>query len=332
MTLERTSSRPNAPSPALLEEASRTISRRFSASLPMSWRVVRTLERPTSTLFQLEARSDGRFLAYYKASYFPARWTEETRLSRITLRRTALSMGSELNHLVGAALEQKGVHTPELLALSLDELATIHLQLPGSPLKGGSWFYPPPLRPRGRYLYQLVGRALKVIELVGASKSVPEGSPRAQQLLLEDVEIARKHLGEPQYQGIRTVLRKYFASVDSDSETVWSHGDVSRSNLIQSKGELGIIDFSWKPVIPYRDLAHFIARMETDVHVSNRWIKELRAEVLSGFGIDATDLPVGFRIALVQRALRSVRKPYARTQRWGRLQLARLTHEPWGPL
>lgn len=334
MALEVTGTRPGSPDPALLQEASRTISHRFSVADPISWQVLRRVEKPTSTLFHLEGRTSQSFIAYYKASYFPPSWSLERRQHQIRRRRTALSVSRALNGVVSKALSKEGVQVPESLAVDFDALATIELEVAGSRLQRAIWFYLPWRRSQGRHLHQLIGRSLRVLEALGATIPVPRNAPSAKQRLMGDLGVAQSYLEERQHRALLQTIEDYFDSTASEPnpEVIWSHGDISRGNILQRGNEIGIIDFSWRPTLACHDVIHFLARLETTSPAVRRWSEELRQEVMSGHGVDAINPPAAFRIAYLQQALRSLSKPHARSQRWGRDAIGKVLAEPWGPL
>ena len=312
--------RPARPNEALLADAAAELRRLQSLSVTPEWVVIDRQERKRSTLFGLEATHEaGRTRAFYKVDVLPpARADPVRRLERVARLRDSLAFEQQVGEDLSAALERDGVSCDRPLAVDVERLSAVRLEVVGRPL-GRSIRY---LRPGGRRLgldvYRKIGRAIRVVEQQTQPLAQPLDHQELERRLNDHLTAASRELSAELRARVQDHANHLILNLDLETATVWGHGDMSPSNVLVDARHVGLIDFSWRRYLAGESLAYFVARLGVEPKSPEWWRRSVRRAVLSGYGADDV---ASWQMSYLFRLLRWSRKTKPELRRWSRERL-----------
>jgi Ser/Thr protein kinase RdoA (MazF antagonist) len=315
--------RPAVPRDDVLEDVARSLTDIAEMDSPPRWRVVDRQERRRSTVFRIDAVS-GRTVVpiYYKTEHVAPRGDEVTTRKELRRRRTALETEARLAPALTSALKAEGVAFDRPLCVRPDILTAVRLGVPGSPLGRSLWYALPGRRRRSTRLFYSIGRLARRIEDVGRSLGPPLSDDECRVRMTSELERSSQAMSPDDIRAVADLIDRLFAAGGVAENTLWTHGDLSPTNLLVHRGRVGIIDFGWVPHFAGRDVWHFIFRISSGDSIYPRWQRHLTRTVLDGYGA-AFDTPA-WRLAHLQRVLRALRKNQEPLRRWGRNALRQI--------
>ncbi len=295
-----------APDPRILEESLRSVVDLygFDDSDRLRWIVSSPIKRQRSTLFSLRVTSLARSVdAVYKVCQ-PG-W-------RPDLVQEGLRRSRRLTASLAALGKDETIRPAPVLAVDPSKLTIVTMVLPGRPIDRGirqvttsRW------RGEGLGLFRRIGRAARLIEQSGRPSSTEfpedrEWSPSVSR----DLEMAARLFSPREVDILHAKLHELYQAAVKHSDRTYSHGDLSRTNILVSTDGLGLIDFDWQVKLRGFDLASFMYRMEYETLVIRPWVSRVSAALLEGYGDpDITSSPSWnfYRLARVlRRATRSM--------------------------
>jgi Ser/Thr protein kinase RdoA (MazF antagonist) len=295
-----------APDPRILEEALQGVVDLHGLGKRDQLRLIvgRPVERRRSTLLPLRiSSSSGSVSAVYKICQ--PRWKPE-------LAREGLKRSPRLTAALAALGKDDAILPAPVLAVDPGKLTIVTLVLPGRPLDRGirhvatsRW------RGGGLALFRRIGRAARLIEQSGQpSPTDPLEDPEWSTSVERDLEMAASIFSPREVDSLHAKLSELYQAGVRHSERTYSHGDLSRTNILVSPRGIGLIDFGWQVRLRGFDLASFMYRMEYETFVTRPWITRVSSALLEGYGDpDITSSPSWnfYRLTrLLRRATRSM--------------------------
>ena len=309
------SARPTEPDRGVLERAEQVLIERGVAGGAVTWQVRQRLERPKSTLFMLEASIGGvRTLWHYKVDVVHIDGQFRPDLHRA--RQRSLEAEQELAEpLRVAAAGVFGVD--RALLIDAERLIAVREHVPGRKLGKAYRWLVPGRRGRASHLYRSVGAAIRIFEEVGDRREAPADGDELGNYLVKAVNASSEQLSRTADGWARSTIEE-LAPVVAAEGLVWSHGDVSQTNVLISGDRIGIIDLSWTPQLRCWDLVRFLARVECESPRSDRWTTRSVSQVMDGYGLDLSAPTPQWRLAQLLRCLMALRDPSAVVRQHGR--------------
>jgi hypothetical protein len=295
--------RPAEPDAAILAEAAEAL----GADEGLRWEVEERIERPRSTLFRIHASGPtGPVEAYYKVSRPPP--YEGERLERwIGTVQSGLARAKELESRLDRLVEGEAITFSRALAVDPASMTVVTLAVPGQPV-GRVWRHliPGPGRPAFREALWLAGRAARLIEEASIEPvALDEATQRAAiERRLRRVEDV---LPGPTLRAIESVMGGLTEELSkSPRAMVYCHGDLSGSNVLIDRGNIGLIDFTWPLRHRGFDLAHFAFRLEYDSAVPAALTSPLVESFLSGYDDSAATEQPGYKFVRISKLLKVI--------------------------
>jgi aminoglycoside phosphotransferase len=289
------------------------------------WVVLRRIERPRSTLFQLRAHTpDGEHAdAYYKVSR-PPPYASERRERWVTTVRAGLARSMELERRLAGLVEGENIVFARALAVDPDALAVVTLAVPGEAM-GKVWRHSLTRGARANAIepLTLAGRAARLIEQ--CSTDPIEADTDTQTAAIER-RLARVNAILPAATMRR--LERRLAELETEMTRspmpmVYCHGDFSSSNLLLDGDRIGLIDFTWPLRQRGFDLAHFAFRIEYDTAVPPALTAPLLAALVEGYGDPDVTRQPGYRFVRLSKLLKVLedRRSWSRRRRRARAEI-----------
>ena len=311
--------RPARPEPELLDEARHALDRRLDLRASGSWRVVARRERPRSTVFTLELPFAGMTTrVYYKAPFISGELSDRSRQAQIDRLDMALDAEERLAPRLTDHFAATKVQFDEPVVLSRDRLVAIRMGVQGRVL-GGTLLNALRLSPRrARGVYQRLGVALATIQRVGEAEPLDPLLLSPLRGVEADIRQAASNLPALRVDALVELAATCTSRAAASSLPVqaWAHGDVSQTNLLVGLGSsVGVIDFTWGPRLYHHDLAEFVSRISSERLAIPGWNAALTDALFTGYQLDQQDWR--WRLALLQRAVRSAGKRHPNLRAWG---------------
>jgi Phosphotransferase enzyme family len=291
--------RPEAPDPALLVEAGESLAGAHldGPAESIRWDVEERMERPRSTVFRLLAtsRSGSSASAFYKEE-------QPSRGLPADFVRAGLARTKELTARLAAVSVPRGIRPAPVLAVDPQRLISVCLAVEGSSPPGPVWGSMVP--GRWRHLldcYRRVGEAVRLIEGLRVQDSDQIHDPRW--VWEGAVDGAASYLTDEQMVALRRNLRDLVEELVAEGDVVYTHGDLSPSNVLAADDHIGIIDFHWTPRYRGYDLAVMAYRLEYAGLVPIGRSAALVDALVEGYGDRDIRRSAGWRYYLLIRQL-----------------------------
>ena len=260
----------------------------------VEWRIGRSLERPHSSVFQVNATLDTEtsVVCYVKTFRVPLdRPDMANRLQERVLRTRWLA-----DHL-GDAGEPSSVRVPPVLASDPEQLAIVFLAVEGEPL-GKAWSHILKGRIRSaRARFHRVGRAIREIESLSLAVAEPSSYlDRAN--VVQAITDALPYLEGGPHRIQERVDEVYHDFATADSQSYFSHGDINHSNVLLTGDRVYLIDFDMSSRPITFDLSVFLLRLELERPAIGPWSDTVARWVAEGYG--APDVRTDPAFALVR--------------------------------
>jgi Phosphotransferase enzyme family len=295
-----------APDPRILEETLQGVVDLHGHGERDQLRLIvgRPVERRRSTLFPLRINSSsGSVSAIYKIC---------RPRTKPELTRDALVRSRQLTSSLAALGKDEAILPAPVLAVDPGKLTIVTLMLPGRPLDRGIRHVTTSIWRGGSLaLFRRIGRAARLIEQSGRpSPTDPLEDQEWSSSVQRDLEMAAKMFSPRELDSLHAKLSELYQAGVRQSERTYSHGDLSRTNILVSPQGIGLIDFGWQVRLRGFDLASFMYRMEYETFVTRPWISRVSSALLEGYGDpDITSSPSWnfYRLTrLLRRATRSM--------------------------
>jgi len=319
-------SRPTRPDKRLLAFAGLSLQASLGVSDTPVWSVLRREVHPRSTVFLLEAaHGSGRTRAYLKVAHVPVEsgGGRESQDRSIKERRS-LVFEQQVSDRLEAALYPRGVTFDRPLALDVERLSGVRLAVPGRPIGRAGSHMVAGRRRTGLRLYRLIGEAMRLVEGVTREAGPAIGGDELDQRLTTALARARPGMPRRLHECVSVVARDLQASINPASATVWSHGDLSSSNILTASGRVGLIDFSWRRGLAGESIAYLVSRVSVEPLASTSWKRAISEAVLEGYRGHLTD---SWKLAYLLRLLRWAQRSSPIHRSWAEAELRRLAAE-----
>jgi len=315
--------RPEGPDADLLASAALSLQRLLALQETPTWSVMRRDDRPRSTIFLLEAEHGaGSTRAYLKAALLPGDATDDPRFERRRSKeRGSLVFEDRIAGRLFEVLSSEGVGFDLPLAIDVEGLSAMRLEVPGREIGRAFSRMIPGRRNQARASYEAVGRAIHLAEgqtrLLGPSFEEETLDRRVQ----AELEQARRGMPESLHRPVAAKASQLRSAIDIETAAVWGHGDLSSTNILVDAGRIGLIDWSWRPSLAGESVAYFIARLGAEPRTPANWKSSLTEAVLRGYGADSEG---SWQLAYLLRLLRWANKSSTVLRGWSHRELARV--------
>jgi tRNA A-37 threonylcarbamoyl transferase component Bud32 len=243
--------------------------------LGLRWTIDSQINGRSSVVFPLRLFPNGRTIAaYYKTS-------SERHQRKV---EPGLARSREFTPALAALCRQEAITVPHLLAVRPETLTIVTSAIPGRPL--GAAFTRTLTAGRRRLAVDAchrIGRAVRLIEQV-ASPDEPVLDTAEWSRVDRALERARRLLSVDASDSLRARLAESHDAALSSGIAVYSHGDLSGTNVLVTSTLIGLIDFQWQVKWAGYDLAVLACRMRNHPAVSNRWASALIDAMTDGYG------------------------------------------------
>lgn len=329
LQVSTTASRPQVPDAGVVADATRRLSEVRQAEVDPEWRVVLREVRHRSTVFKLRTSCDGGpVVAYYKQLHRGLDHEQEGH--GLVRARDAMLVEDELSERLFQAMAAIDVEVDRPLVLVPERLIGVRLAVAGVPLGKAIASAVPGRRTVGRLRSRRLGASMRVVEEVGATLSVPADTPTVADRLRHELRRSVAAVSPHELRRLESLIASWTADPVADRQLTWTHGDLSPTNVLVDGSKVGLIDFSWAPHLPGRDIAQFVSRIATERPRLNRWMLEVVEWILDGYALGYTGTRRSWQLARLERAIKAMRSHRNELRVWARATLEELYDEHEG--
>ena len=315
--------RPDRPDASLLEAAATTLQELLDLDDAPHWRVLRRDVRKRSTLFRLAAAHRvGTTHAWAKVDAPSASSAEREQIARRVARfRDSLAFEEQVSPLLALELGARDVSFDRPLAIDIERLSAVRLEVPGRQLGRVFSQVFPGRRHAGLDTLSQLGVAVRRVEAVSESFGASFDRAQLQGRVDAELELAERSLDTDMHQRVSNHARELVAGIDLSGSAVRAHGDLSPTNVLVDSGRLGLMDFSWRRYLAGESVAHLVARLSVEPRTPAGWKRSAVAAVLQGYRCETVD---SWRLAYLLRLLRWSSKSSAARRDWALQELIML--------
>lgn len=251
------------PDAGLLDSAGIALSAELDRGDRPDWRVINRQERLRSTVFELCAEyADLSVHLFYKIEHLPHDSKRQVSLEELQRRYRSLTVERILAPELSRSFKEAQVRFDAPVIIEPDLLTGIRWRVSGKSLGRMISYGLPWKRTTGRMLYESVGSAVRLIEEVGGSHGPSLTEYECRERVLRDVRGADRYLPAGLRAHVLRVAEDLMGRVDFKKLPIWTHGDLSRTNILIKGSRVGFIDFSWTPQLAGRDIAQLLVRQQ----------------------------------------------------------------------
>jgi tRNA A-37 threonylcarbamoyl transferase component Bud32 len=258
--------------------------------------------------------------AVYKTVYPPGYGGPATFHRRARSLRDQLSRSPDLTERLHRRAVPRGIRPARVLAVDPDGLTLITERVPGTAL-GNSLHQA--ITPRGRAsalsIAERIGRSVRLIESVAGEEEIEE--PKLSLPVVEEqIDAARDMnvLSDDESARLMVVMRGLYREARTGDGVVYTHGDLTRTNVLRTDEGIALIDFSWRPQLRSYDLAKFAVLLESVPFRRPAWTASLIERAVEGYGDSEDSGSPGWRFVRLQQRLRvamRLQRPSSRRRR-----------------
>lgn len=311
--------RPNRPDASLLKSAATSLQELLELEEAPRWTILRREVRKGSTLFRLAAaHPSGPTHAWAKTDVPSASSAKRDRVDQQLVRfRDSLAFEEQVSPLLALELAARDVRFDRPLAINIEQLSAVRLEVPGRQLGrtlGHSLFG----RRASLDTLSQIGAVVRHIEAITKSFGASFDRAQLQRCVEAELERAAPNLDTEMHRRVANRAHELTADIDVSSSAVRGHGDLSPTNILVDSDRLGLIDFSWRRSLAGESVARLVARLSVEPRTPAGWKRSAVAAVLRGYGHDGVD---SWRLAYLLRLLRWSRRPSPPLRHWAKEEL-----------
>ena len=275
--------RPGAPDPTLLREAFANAPVAADLRNP-SWVVGPRMSRRQSTLFPLTLTDGERpvLRAFYKVHRILSGHAPAQEREKLATFRRVLQRGPQLREQYMRLSGGGGMEMPAYLAVDVDRLTEVQTALPGRKLPIALLQDTPAARSWALRLYRTLGAAVAVIERCQDEHVAQHRAP------VIDVDASTRRLaailGARDTARVKGLFRDLYAEACDRGRLSYSHGDITKGNILVTRQRAGLIDALWSVRWTGDDIAYHAARLYYELPQLSSWTQRLVTEMLTGYG------------------------------------------------
>lgn len=278
--------RPDQPNRELLERASLRVAPMLGVddSSSIQWRVLRRLDRPSSTLFLVEAIAPGGSVRAYAKQAIPPPYEPERRQRWVDRARAGLERGDVLETRLFEMLDPSQVRFSRTLAVDLPTLSVVTLEVVGEPF-GKPWrhLFGGERRAQAAEWLHRVGEVVRTIEKCTQEKIDVDTEARAAAVERRLERVSSVLPAETLSRVEQRMWELDSMATAGGRPLIYAHGDLSPTNILVGD-QLGLIDFTWPPMVRGFDIAHLAFRLEYDTMAPAGLTAPLVKSLVDGYG------------------------------------------------